>query len=141
MPIIKEVVMTNDEIEKFEKIYGQFEGLHKEIGILSKKSPNDAINKFKLSFINKLLAEANEVLDEEQRPFDGFDSFDEDQLPTNSDVTMIFEQYLYCFEKLRSGNIKHIQKYFGDKYVEKWVWLIDGEESEIQTAPPQKIKR
>jgi len=133
--------MTNDEVENFEKIFGQFEGLHKEIGILSKKSPNDAINKFKLSFINKLLAEANEVLDEEQRPFDGFDSFDEDQLPTNSDVTMIFEQYLYCFEQLRSENIKHTQKWFGDKYVEKWVWLVEGQESEIQTAPPKKIKR
>jgi len=133
--------MTNDEVENFEKIFGQFEGLHKEIGILSKKSPNDAINKFKLSFINKLLAEANEVLDEEQRPFDGFDSFDEDQLPTNSDVTMIFEQYLYCFEQFRSENIKHTQKWFGDKYVEKWVWLVEGQESEIQTAPPKKIKR
>ena len=133
--------MKNAEIEKFEKIYGQFEGLNKEIGILSKKSPNDAINKFKLSFINKLLAEAHEVLDEKQRPFDGFDSFDEDQLPTNSDATMNFEQYLYCFEKLRSDNIKLIQKYFGDKYIEKWVWLVNGKESAIQTAPPQKIKR
>jgi hypothetical protein len=140
MPIIREVVMTNDEIEKLEKIYGQFEGLHKEIGILSKKTPNDAINKFKLSFINTLLAEAHEVLDEKQRPFDGFNSFDEDELPTNSDITMIFEQYLYCFEKLRSDNIKHIWKYNGDKYFEKWIWLVDGEESEIQTAPPQKIK-
>ena len=133
--------MTNDEIEKFEKIYGQFEGLHKEIGILSKKTPNDAINKFKLSFINKLLAEAHEVLDEKQRPFDRFNSFDDDELPTNSDITMIFEQYLYCFEKLRSDNIKHKWKYNGNKYVEQWIWLVDGEESEIQTAPPQKIKR
>ena len=107
--------MTEDEIQRFEKIHGQFEGLHKEIGILSKKSPNDAINKFKLLFINKLLEEAHEVLDVNQRPFDGFDSFDEDQMPTNSDVTMIFEQYLYCFEKLRSDNIKHIWKYSGDK--------------------------
>lgn len=133
--------MTGEEIEKFEKIHGQFEGLHKEIGILSKKTPNDAINKFKLLFINKLILEAHEVLDDKQRPFDGFDSFDEDQLPTNSDVAMIFEQYLYCFEKLRSDNIKHTWKYNGDKYVDKWVWLVDGEESEIQTAPPQKIKR
>lgn len=133
--------MTNDEIEKFEKVYGQFEGLHKEISLLSKKSPNDAINKFKLSFINNLLAGAHIVLDENQRPFEGFDSFDEDQLPTNSDITMIFEQYLNCFEKLRSDNIKHTWTYNGDKYVEKWIWLIDGEESEFQTAPPKKIKR
>ena len=133
--------MTGEEIEKFEKIHGQFEGLHKEIGILSKKTPNDAINKFKLLFINKLLVEAHEVLDDKHRPFDGFDSFDEDQLPTNSDVTMIFEQYLYCFEKLRSDNIKHTWKYNVDKYVEKWIWLVDGEESDIQTAPPKKIKR
>ena len=133
--------MTNDEIEEFEKIYGQFEGLHKEISLLSKKSPNDAINKFKLSFINKLLAQAHIVLDEKQRPFEDFDRFDEDQLPTNSDITMIFEQYLNCFEKLRTENIKHTWTYNGDKYVEKWVWLIEGEGSELQTAPPKKIKR
>ncbi len=133
--------MKSEEIEKFEKIYGQFEGLHKEIGMLSKKSPNDAINKFKLSFINKLLVEAHLVLDEKQRPFKKFDGFDEDQLPTNSDITMIFEQYLYCFEKLRSDNIKHTRTYNGDKYIEKWVWLVDGVASEIQTAPPHKIRR
>lgn len=133
--------MTNDEIENFEKIYGQFEGLHKEISLLSKKSPNDAINKFKLSFINKLLAQAHIVLDEKQRPFEDFDRFDEDQLPTNSDVAVIFEQYLNCFEKLRTDNIKHTWTYNRDKYVEKWVWLIDGEESELQTAPPKRIKR
>lgn len=133
--------MTNDEVKRFEKIQGQFEGLYNEICLLAKKNPNDAVNKFKLSFINKLLIEAHKVLDENQRPFDDFKNFDDDQLPTNSDVTMILEQYLNSFEQFRSDNIKHIQKYFGEKYITQWVWIIDGEESEIQTAPPKKIKR
>jgi len=51
--------MTSDLIEQFEKLHGQFEGLHKEVGMLSKKTPNDAINRFKLVFINKLIAEVS----------------------------------------------------------------------------------
>ena len=96
--------MTEQEINNFEKTQSQIEGLYKEIGILSKKSPNDAVNKFKLQFINQLLVEANKILIETYKPLNGFDTFDEETLPTNSDVTFIFEQYLNCLEKLRSDS-------------------------------------
>lgn len=31
--------MTNDEVKRFEKIQGQFEGLYNEICLLAKKNP------------------------------------------------------------------------------------------------------
>lgn len=125
--------MEEDEIFKFEKIQGQIEGIYKEIGLLSKKSPNDAVNKFKLKFINQMLEEANSLLSGDYKPLEGFDTFDEDELPTNSDVTMIFEQYLNCLEKLRSDNIV--------LDFSTWYWLIDGEQSEIKTFAPKKLIR
>jgi len=123
--------MTRKEVFLFEKIQGQIDGLYKEIGLLSRKSPNDAVNKFKLKFINQLLVDANQLLSGNYKPLEGFDFFDENDLPTNSDVTMIFEQYLNCFEKLRSDNITLS---YGD-----WLWMVDGKESNIETSRPKKL--
>lgn len=124
--------MTEEEINKFEKIQGQIQGLYIEIGTLSKKNPNDALNKFKLKFINQLLIIANDFLIGDYKPLEGFDKFEEDDLPTNSDVTVILEQYLNCFEKLRSDNI------FQER-TRVWYWMVDGKASQIRTITPKKL--
>jgi hypothetical protein len=124
--------MTEKEVFKFEKIQGQIDGLYKEIGLLSRKSPNDAVNKFKLKFINQLLIDANRLLTKSYKPLEGFDSFEEDDMPTNSDVTMIFEQYLNCLEKLRGDNLKQKSGI--------WYWLVDGELSKHRTTIPMKFR-
>ncbi len=125
--------MTELEVNKFEKIQSQIEGLYKEIGILSRKTPNDAVNKFKLKFINQLLVEANTLLTGNYKPLEGFETFEEDDLPSNSDVTFIFEQYLNCLEKLRGDNVMRTS-------MNSWYWLVDGEESTIKTSLPKKLK-
>jgi hypothetical protein len=53
---------SEEEVIQFEKVQTQIKGLYNEIGILSKKNPNDAVNKFKLKFINQSLIEANDIL-------------------------------------------------------------------------------
>ncbi len=126
--------MKEDEVNKFEKVQGQLEGLYNEIGILSRKSPNDAINMFKLKFINQILEEANTLLVDDYVPFDGFQKFDENEIPTNSDATMIFEQYLNCLEKLRGDNITTRE------YKSGWFWIIDGNPSDLRTKSPLKLK-
>ena len=123
--------MTKDEVQTLEKIMGQLEGLHKEISALARKSPNDALNKFKLKFVNNALSSANNFLGKPYKPLDGFDTFDEDDLPTNSDITFVLSAYLEEIERKRADNI--INKY-GWKYS-----LSDGEDI-IPTAPPKKIK-
>ncbi|NJB84215.1 hypothetical protein [Wenyingzhuangia aestuarii] len=125
--------MTELEVNKFEKTQSQIEGLYKEIGILSRKSPNDAVNKFKLKFINQLLIEANNLLTGIYKPLEGFEIFEEDDLPSNSDVTFIFEQYLNCLEKLRGDNVIRTS-------INAWCWLVDGNESTIKTSAPKKLK-
>ena len=70
------------------------EGLHKEITALTRKSPNDAVNEFKLRFINSVIAEANLLLGDKYKPLQGFEQFNSDDLPSNSDVTFIIWQYI-----------------------------------------------
>lgn len=134
------VAMTVDDIDKFEKVQGQLEGLLSEIAVLAKKSPNDGVNKFKLNFINKVLKEANNILEEEYIPVDSFSQFNEDDLPSNSDVTFILSQYLSCFEKLRADNIKEDRITAGHRSRMGWVWIIDDEDTVLETAPPKKLK-
>ncbi len=124
--------MNKSDISTFEQVQSQLQSLHSEIGSFAKKKPDDAINLFKLKLINQVIAKANGILDK-GKPFNDFDKFDEEGLPTNSDVVLILSQYLNCLEKLRADNISRT---IGDK----WYWDINGKQSNIPTAPPKKIK-
>ncbi len=127
--------MTKQEVDTFEKVQSQLEGLHTEISSLSKKSQNDALNKFKLKCVNQILTEANKLLGEKYRPFPDFAVFDEIDLPNNSDVAMILTQYLSCFEKLRSDNVKQ-----ADIFPHYWYWVINEKMSTVRTISPKVIK-
>lgn len=124
--------MTKQEVDNFEKLQAQLEGLHNEISALSKKSQNDALNKFKLKFVNKIISDSNKLLGNDYKPFSDFDTFDENDLPSNSDAAMMLTQYLSCFEKLRADNVKQERL--------NWFWIIDGKQSDIKTVMPKKIK-
>lgn len=133
--------MNKANVDTFEKISGQLLSIYEEISLLSKKSPNDAVNKFKLKFVNKLLSQSNDYLGEMYKPFDDFDSFDEDDIPQNSDVVFILSQYLQCFEKQRSDNVVIRNG--------NWFWRVIGEATDkvdedgmvlIRTVKPKKLK-
>ncbi|MGV2967190.1 hypothetical protein [Paenibacillus sp. AGC30] len=119
------------DVSTFEKVQAQLQGLFDEIGTLSKKKPDDAINKFKLKIINPILTEANKLLTGDYKPFSDFEQFDEDSLPTNSDTILILSQYLSCLEKIRADNIT--------VYGARWFWMENGNRTDIRTAPPKKI--
>lgn len=121
------------DVENLEKIMGQLEGLHREISTLAKKSPNDGLNKFKLKFVNSALADANEFLGKKYKPLDGFEQFDTDELPTNSDVTFILASYLEEIERMRADNVEPI-------YGGNWIYVLSDSKEEIRTAPPKKTR-
>lgn len=127
--------MTKQEVDTFEKLQAQLQGLHNEISALSKKSQNDALNKFKLKFVNHILIDANQLLGEKYKPFNDFNIFEEADMPTNSDVAMMLTQYLNCFEKMRSDNVKR-----QDSYPHHWFWIINDKLSDIRTVTPKIIK-
>ena len=125
--------MKHADVEILEKIMGQIEGLHREISALAKKSPNDGLNSFKLKFVNLALANANRLLGNNYKPMDGFEQFDADELPTNSDVTLILASYLEEIERMRADNIK-------ESFDNDWMYVLSDSADKIRTAPPKKIK-
>lgn len=122
--------MNKKEIESFEKVFTQLLSFHQETAILVKKDPDGVMNKFKFNLINKVLAKANEIVDD-TRPFEDFEGFDlEGDLPFNSDVAMILGQYLNCMELIRKDNV-HM-------WNGRWYWNVDGDVNKdtIRTTDP-----
>lgn len=132
----RSIIMTTKEgikdVENFEKINSQLNGLHEEISVLSKKSPDAQMNIFKLEYVNTILKEANDILGENYLPLKTFEQFSVEALPTNSDVVFILSQYLNCMEQLRTENIK---------YDYGWYWVLNGKITSIQTYPPKKLQK
>jgi hypothetical protein len=69
--------MKEKDVERFEKVEAQLGGLYEEVQALAKKNPDDAINTFKLRYINSVLQAANALLSAKQKPFEDFSHFDE----------------------------------------------------------------
>src|SRR4051794_19771691 len=72
--------MNKKQVGAFETLQAQLTGLYEEMQTLVKKSPNDSINKFKLSLVNGVLRNANAFLGKGQQPVEGFVDFAEDDL-------------------------------------------------------------
>ena len=125
---------SEEEIERLEKLIGQLRGLHEEMSLLAKKSSSDAVNAFKLRLINQVLTTGNSVLGSQYLPFDDFEDFDIDDMPSNSDVALVLSQYMKEAERYRFDNI---QRQFGN-----WYYVINGTVSDIRVdRPSEKIKR
>ena len=122
---------TNEDVENLEKFIGQLQGLQSEISQLAKKAPNDGLNLFKLKFVNKVLQNGNVILTGRYMPFDGFSQFEENELPTNSDVTMILAQYMEQAERFRSDHVVWLGG--------RWRYVLDGVASEIESRAPTKV--
>jgi hypothetical protein len=80
-------------------------GLLARMAAISNKSPDQAVNKFKLSVINEQLKIANDILLDQARPFESFEAFDETALPSNSDVVVVLSPDL-CLDG-RKGVAAH----------------------------------
>ncbi len=138
LALLKTNIMTDKEIDIFEKTINQLEGLHIEISILSKKSQNDALNVFKLNLVNQVLLQSNKVLGNNYKPFSDFEKFNEEELPSNSDVALVLSQYLNCMESFREKNIFSSVEYSNGR-IDKTYWYWSGTKRE--TYPPKNIKK
>jgi len=112
-----------DQIDEFLKLLLQIDKLLNDFFDLSKKKPNDAVNKFKLKIVNNLLRIANKILTQKYIPFDDFELFDEDDLPTNSDVVVIIAQYVACLKKFGRDSTEY------EDYT--YYWVINGKRSNV----------
>jgi hypothetical protein len=124
---------SKEDVEKLEKLTGQLKSLHAEVTTLAKKAPSDAVNGFKMKLINKVLSLGNELLGQKYKPFEDFEVFESDDLPSTSDVAMVLGQYIEEAERFRSDNVVNVSGW--------WYYVIEDNESEIRSAPPSKIGR
>ena len=123
---------NESDIEELEKTIGKIDGAHEEISLLSRKSPNEAVNKFKLKLLNKILGDANVLLGEEYKPFDTFEEFDvEDDVMTTSDVVMVLSQYRKELDRFRGDNV---WTQYGTYY-----YIVDSINTEIRSPAPKKF--
>lgn len=120
-----------DDIVEFEKAEQQLYSFLAEVSELSKKRPNDPLNKFKLKFINTTLSRLNKIL-KSDRPFEGFDEFDIDDLPSNSDVVLLLSQYAAAVHRFRLENTTND----GDDST----WIVRGRETDIHAGDPEAFQ-
>jgi chloramphenicol O-acetyltransferase len=100
------------------------------ISLLAKRSPNDAVNAFKLKLINEVLQTGNEVLGDSYKPFTDFSLFDVDDLPSNSDVTVVLTQYIQEAEGYKANNIMYSDY--------KLVYKVNGSPSKVEATRPKQ---
>lgn len=123
--------MKRSDIDAFEKLQGQLDGLYAEMSAIAKKSPNSPTNPFKIKLINLTLDEANKLLGKKYQPFAEFEKFDLDDLPSASDVTFIVSQYIECAEKFRADNIFREGSW--------WYWRPEEPGEPVRTSMPRKL--
>lgn len=121
--------MNAADIETFRKMAAQLDALYEEAKSSSKKAPDKAVSSFKIKLANAVLDQANAVLGK-SRPDLGFIAFDEDELPTASDLSFVVAQYVECAEKLRCENISKM-------YDNRWVWRDSAGVTSIITHAPR----
>ena len=95
---------TEVEVDEFVKLETQLQSSRQEIAELSKKKPNDGVNKFKLGHLNAMLRTANRTLAADV-PLAGFTEFDPDDVPTNSDVVFVLAQYTDALYRFRDRTL------------------------------------
>jgi len=125
------VMKSEGDVKRLEKLIGLLQSLHAEISQLTRKSANDGLNIFKLRIVNKILAEADTILLNEYKPLENFAGFEEDALPTNSDVTMVLALYMEQAERFRSDNVVYADY--------EWNYVVNGKSSGIESSPPSTI--
>ena len=96
---------TTKKASLHDTIMPLLDAMYNEFKELSKKKPDTAISKSKITIANRLISKVLVILsDEESISF--LDLLDEEEVPQASDVTLIFSQHVAAMKAFRS-------KYFG----------------------------
>jgi hypothetical protein len=90
-----------ERAKAYKKTMSQLETFYREISVISNKKPDSPLNKFKLGLLNETLEKANVILGDEFRPYPGFKTFDEANMPTASDVVLVVSHYTDGLRALR----------------------------------------
>ena len=121
-------MMKKEEIERYEELLSKLVSIKNDIAQQSSKKPSDQLNKFKIKYINDVLAKVNSLIGKD-KPYDDFDIFDEVALPTNSDALMIINLYLNGMHRFKIHNSSD-QSIDIDWAHKERVWNIEDDEKD-----------
>ncbi|MCG8377763.1 MAG: hypothetical protein MI702_14895 [Chlorobiales bacterium] len=88
-------------VEKFTMLSGLLNSVYTEMKELSKKKPDEPLNKFKVKNVNRVLEQVKEVLKDEPT-IEFLDLLDDETLPSNSDAILIIGQYIASMRSFRN---------------------------------------
>ncbi len=100
---------TEKNIEDYSLLKDMLESQRHKLDLLSKKKPDDPLNKMKIKMVNRVLEPLNEILKHESS-HKFLDILNEDDMPTNSDVVLIISQYETAISEFMN------KYYLKDKY-------------------------
>lgn len=109
---------TSERADLYEVTMPLLKAMHAEFKEISKKKPDAAVSKMKCSVVNRLLRSCRDVLAAE-KSLEFLDLIDEDDVPQNSDLTLMLSQYVAA-----------MQQYHGMHTDYKSDWILEGEDDE-----------
>jgi hypothetical protein len=101
---------TDAEIVKYEMLEKLLGTSFIEMKEFSRKKPDELLNKFKVTSLNRILSPIKDVLKDE--PTAGFlDLLDEDTIPSYSDAVLIIAQFQAAMKQFKSTYFGRAEKY------------------------------
>jgi hypothetical protein len=92
---------TKATVEKYEMLSSLLHSSFHEMKEFAKKKPDELLNKFKVTSLNRILLPIKELLKDE--PTSSFlDLLDEDTIPSYSDSIIIITQFQSALDQFRS---------------------------------------
>ncbi len=120
-----------EQVHRYEELQSHLAALATEVAALAKKAPDAPLNKFKIEIVNERLRGANTLLMGIHKPFETFETFDEVDLPSASDASMVISQYLNSLEGWRSANVVNVNH--------TWYWNTGS--AQYRAQPPTRFRK
>lgn len=89
------------EVNRYEMLEKLLSSIYIEMKEFSKKKPEELLNKFKVTNVNRVLIQIKEIMKNEPTN-DFLDLLDEESLPSNSDSILIIGQFQAAMNQFRS---------------------------------------
>lgn len=103
MPMQRRERTTPDRVGMYEVAMPLLSAMYQEFSVLSKKKPDGPVSKGKIGVVNRLLDRCRSVLKSELS-LQFLDLLDEDEVPQNSDVTLMLSQYVAAMEQFKQAH-------------------------------------
>lgn len=102
------------EVSRYEMLEKLLSSIYIEMKEFSKKKPEELLNKFKVTNVNRVLIQIKDIMKNE--PTNEFlDLLDEEALPSNSDSILIIGQFQAAMNQFRSKYYRNYSSVYGDK--------------------------